>query len=86
MDIEDNKGNPGIKGTFHITNLRILWFNNKNNSINLSIGLNTIISMHQKNDYQLEGSIQTLTLKCKSDKNRYEFIFVTILPELPNKY
>lgn len=40
--IEDTKGNPGIKGYFYLSNLRIVWYSQADKDINLSIGLDTI--------------------------------------------
>lgn len=40
--VEDMKGNPGQKGNFYITNLRLIWHANNDKELNLSIGLDTI--------------------------------------------
>ena len=42
-NVEDTKGNNGDVGSMIITNLRIIWFCDKNRRINLSIGHNCII-------------------------------------------
>ena len=40
--VEDVKGNPGKKGHFYLTNLRVIWYCNADKDLNLSIGLDTI--------------------------------------------
>jgi len=40
--VEDIKGNPGIKGNFFLTNLRLIWYSSSDKDVNLSIGLDTI--------------------------------------------
>lgn len=46
--MEDIKGNPDQFGRLIITNTRILWWSERNNSVNLSIGLGTIFHIEQK--------------------------------------
>lgn len=36
--VEDTKGNPGLRGHFYVTNLRIVWHGANDRDINLSIG------------------------------------------------
>ena len=43
-DIEDTKGNNGDKGSLIITNLRLIWFCDESQHINLSIGYDCVIS------------------------------------------
>lgn len=43
-DVEDTKGNNGDKGSLIITNLRMIWFGDKNKHINLSIGYDCVMS------------------------------------------
>jgi hypothetical protein len=40
--VEDSKGNPGYKGCFILSNLRIIWHSQRDKDINLSIGLDTL--------------------------------------------
>ena len=42
----EKKGNNGERGSLIITNLRLLWVCHSNSRINLSIGLNTILSIN----------------------------------------
>ena len=42
------KGNPGQKGTFYITNLRLIWHGSVDRDLNLSIGLDTIVNVFLK--------------------------------------
>ena len=44
--VEDTKGNNGERGSLIITNLRLLWVCHSNSTVNLSIGLNTILSIN----------------------------------------
>jgi hypothetical protein len=37
-NVEDSKGNPGIKGHFFITNLRVIWNAASDRDLNLSVG------------------------------------------------
>ena len=46
--VEDMKGNPGQKGTFYITNLRLIWHGSTDRDLNLSIGLDTIVNIFLK--------------------------------------
>ena len=41
------KGNPGQKGTFYVTNLRLIW-HGADKDLNLSIGLDTIVNVFLK--------------------------------------
>jgi len=43
--VEDITGNPGHKGNFYLTNLRVIWHANNNKRLNISIGLDTIHSI-----------------------------------------
>jgi hypothetical protein len=36
--VEDSKGNPGIKGHFYVTNLRVIWHAASDRDLNLSVG------------------------------------------------
>ena len=75
-NIEDTKGNPDENGTFKFTNLRALWYSDTNNYINLSIGLDTITGCEAKANYSgTYGNTQALTLRCKFNSSKFEFIF-----------
>ena len=42
-DVEDTKGNNGDRGCMIITNLRVIWFCDKDKHINLTIGYDCIL-------------------------------------------
>ena len=70
-NIEDLKGNE--IGTFIFTNLRLIWYNNKNPKINQSIGYDCIEKLEKKtSDSMMTGQSNILSINCKVDKNRYE--------------
>ena len=70
-NIEDLKGNE--IGTFIFTNLRLIWYNNKNPKINQSIGYDCIEHLEKKtSDSMMTGQSNILSINCKVDKNRYE--------------
>ena len=70
-NIEDLKGTE--VGTFIFTNLRLIWYNNKNPKINQSIGYDCIEHLEKKtSDSMMTGQSNILSINCKVDKNRYE--------------
>ena len=74
-NIEDLKGNNDI-GTFIFTNLRLIWYNNKNPKKNQSIGYDCIEDLEKKSsDSMLTGQSILLTIFCRSDKNKYELTY-----------
>jgi Bardet-Biedl syndrome 5 protein len=76
-NIEDVKGNNEI-GTFIFTNLRLIWYNNKNPKINQSIGYDCIENLEKKYlDSMMTGQSNILTIFCRVDKNRYELTYRT---------
>lgn len=71
-NIEDLKGSNEI-GTFIFTNLRLIWYNNKNPKINQSIGYDCIENLEKKSaDSLMTGQSNIITIFCRSEKNRYE--------------
>ena len=46
--VEDMKGNPGQKGSFFLTNLRLIWHGTIDKDLNLSIGLDSIVNVFIK--------------------------------------
>ncbi|CAG0888366.1 unnamed protein product [Cyprideis torosa] len=79
--IEDTKGNSGEKGILIISNLRIMWRSVTHPKINLSIGLNTLLSITTKTvNSKLRGITEALHLLTKVGNVRFEFIFTTIWP------
>lgn len=77
--VEDTKGNPGVKGFFTLSNLRILWYSQTDKDINLSIGLDTINNVILKS-IPVSGYSDfkhLLTLKAVSpSQTRFEFKFI----------
>ena len=74
-NIEDLKSNNEI-GTFIFTNLRLIWYNNKNPKINQSIGYDCIENLEKKSsDSMMTGQSNILTIFCRSDKSRYELTY-----------
>lgn len=77
-NIEDSKGNPDESGTFKFTNLRALWYSDVNKYINLSIGYDTINTCENKASYSgANGTTQILTIRCKYNSSKFEFIFTS---------
>jgi Bardet-Biedl syndrome 5 protein len=75
-NIEDYKGNNGDIGTIIFTNLRIIWYSTENIKINLSVGLDTLISHDVKFiSSKVAGETRALCIKCKFNGNRFEFLF-----------
>jgi hypothetical protein len=76
--VEDTKGNPGLKGYFSLSNLRIMWYSQSDKDVNLSIGLDTINNVTVKS-IPISGYSDfkhILTLKAVSPSQvKYEFRF-----------
>jgi len=84
--VEDTKGNNGERGSMIVTNLRILWVAHSNSKINLSIGLNSIVSVNiRKAKSKLRGTTQALCVLAKST-SRYEFIFTSLVKNSPRLF
>ncbi len=77
--VEDVKGNPGFKGDFYLSNLRLIWHAKNDKSLNLSIGLDTINNLMLKStpsQHGLNDLKHILTVKSVSPSNtKYEFKF-----------
>ncbi|KAJ0172065.1 hypothetical protein K1T71_012038 [Dendrolimus kikuchii] len=85
--IEDTKGNSGTKGRMVVTNLRIIWHSIHSPRINLSIGLNTVLSTSTKVvNSGLRGTTQALYVLASYKTNRYEFIFTNLSPNCVRHY
>lgn len=77
--IEDTKGSTDEKGNLSITNLRIIWKSQSDSNINISIGLNTIISLNIRNaSSKIRGKTQALCIKCKSGSKTFDFVFTSL--------
>ncbi|XP_075984901.1 Bardet-Biedl syndrome 5 protein [Anticarsia gemmatalis] len=85
--IEDTKGNSGTKGRMVVTNLRIIWHSMSSPRINLSIGLNCVLSTNTKVvNSGLRGTTQALYMLAAFKNNRYEFIFTNLSPNCVRHY
>ena len=84
--VEDTKGNNGERGSLIVTNLRIQWIAHNNSKINLSIGLNSIVSVNiRKAKSKLRGTTQALCVIAKFN-SRYEFIFTSLVKNSPRLF
>jgi Bardet-Biedl syndrome 5 protein len=85
--VEDTKGNNGERGSLVVTNLRILWISHNNSRINLSIGLNTIVTANiRKASSKLRGHTQALCLTSKFNNGKFEFIFTSLVLNSPRLF
>ena len=73
-NVEDSKGNPGMRGHMFVTNLRLIWQLASDHYINLSIGWDTITNVGIKtlpvgggNNFKHLLSLKTQNLS----QNRY---------------
>jgi Bardet-Biedl syndrome 5 protein len=92
--VEDRKGNPGIFGDLLVTNLRIVWLQDKFPRVNLSIGYNVFLKMALvQPEVNLES--EHVQIKAFHGDSRYEFFFYRkkstqgsfdILPKIFNAY
>ena len=84
--VEDTKGNNGERGSLIVTNLRILWVSHANSKINLSIGLNTVMSVNiRKAKSKLRGHTQALCVLAKFN-SRFEFVFTSLVKNSPRLF
>eukprot|EP00946_MAST-07B_sp_MAST-7B-sp1_P000718 g718.t1 len=85
--VEDSKGNNGDRGFLVVTNLRFIWASHNSPRTNLSIGLNAIIKLSIKAaKSRLRGSIQALFVLAKWQKQKYEFIFTSLVRKSPRLF
>lgn len=85
--VEDTKGNNGDKGCLIITNLRLIWFSDANQRINLSIGYDCILNSEIKDSNSLlKGASQALYLRTRHLQSRYEFIFTSLVKNSPRLF
>ena len=92
--VEDRKGNPGVFGDLLVTNLRVMWIQDKMPRVNLSIGYNVFLKMAL---VQPEKNVDSehVQIKAFHGDSRYEFFFYRkkntqgtfdILPKIYNAY
>lgn len=85
--VEDTKGNNGDKGSLLITNLRLIWFSDQNQKINLSVGYECILNTEIKETNSLaKGETLALFLRTKYQQSRYEFIFTSLVKNSPRLF
>lgn len=84
--VEDTKGNNGERGSLVVTNLRILWISHSNSKINLSVGMNCVLSANIKQaKSKLRGHTQALCILAKF-ATRFEFIFTSLVKNSPRLF
>lgn len=84
--VEDTKGNNGERGSLIVTNLRLLWISHTNSRINLSIGLNSVITVNiRKARSKLRGHTQALYILAKFT-SRFEFVFTSLVKNSPRLF
>ena len=96
--VEDTKGNNGERGTFEVTNLRVIWTSHKRPRTNLSIGYKCITNVLVKaTQSRLRGACQALHIhgkkpeeqvkhNNKDDSRRFEFIFTSLVKASPRLF
>lgn len=85
--VEDTKGNNGERGSFFVSNLRLVWTSHKRSRTNLSIGFATILSISiKKTKSKLRGVSQALHLMCRHDSHRFEFVFTSLVQNSPRLF
>ena len=86
--VEDTKGNNGDKGNLLITNLRLIWFDDKDQKINLSIGYFCVVNIEIKvtNSGAFKGNTQALFLRTVFNQTRFEFIFTSLIKNSPRLF
>jgi len=92
--VEDRKGNPGIFGDLKVTNLRVIWIQNRMPRVNLSIGYNVFVKMALVQQ-DVGQDAEHVQIKAFHNESRYEFFFYRkknvqgtfdILPRMYNSY
>lgn len=84
--VEDTKGNNGERGSLIVTNLRLIWVSHANSSVNLSIGLNSVLSANiRKANSKLRGQTQALCILARFN-SKFEFIFTSLVKNSPRLF
>jgi Bardet-Biedl syndrome 5 protein len=84
--VEDTKGNNGERGSLIVTNLRIIWVSHANSSVNLSIGLGTVLTANiRKAKSKLRGQTQALCVMARWN-SKFEFIFTSLVKNSPRLF
>ncbi|KAJ3248332.1 Bardet-Biedl syndrome 5 protein [Chytriomyces hyalinus] len=72
-DVHDVKGSAGEPGSLQITTLRFIWRSSANKRGNLSIGLNTVLSlMSSKSESVVHGHSESLQVEAKFAGTRFQ--------------
>ena len=87
-EVEDTKGNNGVRGVLAVTTLRLVWHDKARHKTNLSIGLGTVLSMSIRTTASRlrGGDTQALFVLAKDAGIRYEFVFTHLVPESPRLF
>ncbi|GKT22827.1 Bardet-Biedl syndrome 5 protein like protein [Aduncisulcus paluster] len=77
-NVIDLLGNPGLKGTLVLTNLRIVWYLFEKQSINISIGWRCVNNLYVKavKDADKSKGMHALHISATSGVTRYNFNFL----------
>jgi Bardet-Biedl syndrome 5 protein len=85
--VEDTKGNNGERGYLVITNLRLIWYSERQPKTNLSIGYDCISHIEIKLiQSKLRGNVHGLNLRTRFKQTRYEFIFTSLIENSPRLF
>jgi len=85
--VEDTKGNNGERGSLLITNLRLIWFSEASNRVNLSVGFDCILNTEIKETTSvIKGNMLSLYLRTRYQQSRYEFIFTSLVKNSPRLF
>lgn len=64
--MEDTKGNNGERGSLLITNLRLIWFSEQSQKVNLSVGFDCILNTEIKETNSvIKGNALSLYLRTR---------------------
>ena len=64
--VEDTKGNNGERGSLLITNLRLIWFSEQTQKVNLSVGFDCILNTEIKETNSvIKGNALSLYLRTR---------------------
>jgi len=70
-----------------ITNLRLIWFSDTNQRVNLSVGFDCILNTEIKEtNSAIKGNALALYLRTRFQTSRYEFIFTSLVKNSPRLF
>ncbi|GET86804.1 hypothetical protein, conserved [Leishmania tarentolae] len=75
--VEDTKGNSGRPGTLLVTNLRLIWWCQQRQTVNLSIGYYCVqkLTVQEAESKRTGGMVECVTIAAKCGASRFQFIF-----------